>query len=86
MMLKEHILENYGDIRYTFGEGGSGGSIGQLAVTNAYPGSAPRSDPQRHIPGCLDDRVPRSSTAICCCATSRPSRRTCGPIPRSRPR
>ena len=38
MMLKEHIVENYGEIRYTFGEGGSGGSIGQLAVTNAYPG------------------------------------------------
>ena len=38
LMLKEHIVESYGSIRYTFGEGGSGGSIGQLAVTNAYPG------------------------------------------------
>ncbi|MGH2753164.1 MAG: DUF6351 family protein, partial [Actinomycetota bacterium] len=38
MMLKEHIVETYGEIRYTFGRGGSGGSIGQLTVTNAYPG------------------------------------------------
>lgn len=38
MMVKERIIEQFGDIRYTFGSGGSGGSIGQLAVSNAYPG------------------------------------------------
>ena len=38
MMLKEHIVERYGEIRYTFGEGGSGGSIGQHMVANTYPG------------------------------------------------
>lgn len=38
MMLKEHIVEDFGEIRYTFGEGLSGGSIGQLQVANAYPG------------------------------------------------
>jgi len=38
MMLKEHIIEDLGEIRYTFGEGLSGGSIGQLQVANAYPG------------------------------------------------
>jgi Tannase-like family of unknown function (DUF6351) len=38
MMLKEHIVDNYGEIRYTFGAGGSGGSIGQNMVANSYPG------------------------------------------------
>ena len=38
MMVKEHIIEDLGEIRYTFGEGSSGGSIGQLDTANAYPG------------------------------------------------
>jgi hypothetical protein len=38
MMLKEHIVDRYGTIRYTFGSGGSGGSIGQNMVANSYPG------------------------------------------------
>lgn len=38
MMLKEHIVERYGEIRYTFGTGSSGGAIGQHMVANAYPG------------------------------------------------
>ncbi len=38
MMLKEHIVDNYGTIRYTFGNGASGGSIGQNMVANSYPG------------------------------------------------
>lgn len=38
VMLKEHIVDNYGEIRYTFGTGGSGGSIGQNMVANSYPG------------------------------------------------
>jgi hypothetical protein len=38
MMLKEHITERYGDIRYTIGQGGSGGAIGQHVVANTYPG------------------------------------------------
>lgn len=38
MMLKEHIIEAYGEIRYTMGEGGSGGAIGQHMVANSYPG------------------------------------------------
>lgn len=29
MMMKEHITERYGDIRFTMGTGCSGGSIGQ---------------------------------------------------------
>ncbi len=38
IMLKEHIIETYGEIRYTIGSGCSGGSIGQHVVANAYPG------------------------------------------------
>lgn len=38
MMLKEHIVETYGEIRYTMAEGGSGGAIGQHMVANNYPG------------------------------------------------
>ncbi|MPZ87148.1 MAG: hypothetical protein GEU81_03545 [Nitriliruptorales bacterium] len=38
MMLRERIVEQYGEIRYTIGSGCSGGAIGQLMVANAYPG------------------------------------------------
>jgi hypothetical protein len=38
MMLKEHLIEDYGGIRYQMGVGCSGGSIAQLHMANAYPG------------------------------------------------
>jgi len=38
MMVKEHLIEEYGPIRFTFGQGGSGGSIQQLQIAGAYPG------------------------------------------------
>ncbi len=38
MMLKERIAETYGSIRYTIGQGCSGGSIEQYALTATYPG------------------------------------------------
>ena len=38
MMLKERVVETAGPIRYTMSTGGSGGAIGQLQVSNAYPG------------------------------------------------
>jgi uncharacterized tannase-like protein DUF6351 len=37
MMLKEHIIERYGPIRYTIGQGCSGGSY-QYMVASMYPG------------------------------------------------
>jgi len=37
MMLKEHIVETLGEIRYTLANGASGGSILQHLVANAYP-------------------------------------------------
>jgi len=38
MMMKEHIIENYGEIRYTIGNGCSGGSIQQLTAASIFPG------------------------------------------------
>ena len=38
MMVKEHIVEAYGEIRYTISQGGSGGSMSQHAVAEQYPG------------------------------------------------
>lgn len=38
MMAKEHLVERYGDVRYTIGTGCSGGSIAQQTIANAYPG------------------------------------------------
>lgn len=38
LMLKEHITEQYGEIRYTIGSGGSGGAIMQLTMASSYPG------------------------------------------------
>ncbi len=38
MMMKEHIIDTYGEIRYTIGNGCSGGSINQLTAASIYPG------------------------------------------------
>jgi len=38
VMIKEHIAENYGPIRFTIGDGCSGGSIMQHSISGAYPG------------------------------------------------
>jgi hypothetical protein len=37
-MVKERLVERYGEIRYTIGTGCSGGSIQQLVIATAYPG------------------------------------------------
>lgn len=38
MMLREHISETYGEVRYTIGAGASGGSMSQLSTAANYPG------------------------------------------------
>src|SRR4051794_222825 len=38
MMLKEHIIESFGPIRYTIGNGCSGGGLQQYMVASMYPG------------------------------------------------
>ncbi len=38
MMLKEHFIENYAVPQWTLGNGGSGGAIQQLLITQNFPG------------------------------------------------
>ncbi|KPQ01538.1 DUF6351 family protein [Marinobacter sp. HL-58] len=38
VMAKEHIIEQYGPVRYTIDTGCSGGAIAQQHIANAYPG------------------------------------------------
>lgn len=38
MMLKEHIIETYGEILFTVGQGDSGGALQQYLIADAYPG------------------------------------------------
>jgi hypothetical protein len=38
MMMKEKIIDEYGEIRFTMGAGCSGGSINQLTAASIYPG------------------------------------------------
>lgn len=38
VMVKERLIEQYGELRYTIGTGCSGGSIAQHHIANAYPG------------------------------------------------
>ena len=38
MMMKEHVVERYGEIRHTVSVGGSGGSVQQHYIASAYPG------------------------------------------------
>jgi hypothetical protein len=38
VMTKEHVIDHYGEIKWTIGSGCSGGSLVQQQVANAYPG------------------------------------------------
>src|SRR6267378_3542577 len=38
MMMKEHVVDTYGEIEYTLGNGCSGGSIQQNTVASTFPG------------------------------------------------
>jgi hypothetical protein len=38
MMMKEHIVDSYGEIKYTLGNGCSGGSIQQNTAASTFPG------------------------------------------------
>ena len=50
VMTKEHLIERYGEIRYTIGSGCSGGSLVQQQVANAYPGLYQGISPQCSFP------------------------------------
>jgi hypothetical protein len=38
MMLKEHVIDTYGPVRYTIGRGASGGALLQHLIADNYPG------------------------------------------------
>ena len=38
MMMKEHIIDTYGEMKFSMGFGCSGGSINQLTMTSIFPG------------------------------------------------
>lgn len=38
MRIKEHLIEHYGEVRYTMADGGSGGSMMQTVVASVMPG------------------------------------------------
>lgn len=38
MMVKEHVIEEFGPVTYTIGSGGSAGTMQQLLLANNYPG------------------------------------------------
>jgi nitrogen regulatory protein PII-like uncharacterized protein len=50
MMIKEHIAETYGAIRYTMSEGASGGSMQQNWITSDYPGLLDGIQPSQSFP------------------------------------
>jgi hypothetical protein len=49
MMLKEHIIEMYGPIRYTLATGGSGGAHQQNLIASNYPGLLQGIIPSQHF-------------------------------------
>ena len=62
MMIKEHIVERYGEVRYVIGEGCSGGSILQHLLANAYPGLIDGIQPSCSYP---DSRTTGLESADC---------------------
>lgn len=50
MMMKEHVVENYGEIRFTMANGCSGGSIQQNTVVSTFPGLLDGIQPSCNYP------------------------------------
>jgi hypothetical protein len=46
VMTKEHVIDTYGEVRWTIGSGCSGGSLVQQQVANAFPGLYQGISPQ----------------------------------------
>ncbi|MGI8492235.1 MAG: DUF6351 family protein, partial [Acidimicrobiales bacterium] len=53
MMVKEHIVDSYGDIAHTIGAGASGGAIQQYLAANNYPGLIDAGTPLFSFPDIL---------------------------------
>jgi hypothetical protein len=50
MMVKEHIIDDYGPVAHTIGVGGSGGAIQQHTAANMYPGLIDAATPMLSFP------------------------------------
>jgi hypothetical protein len=59
IMAKQHVIDEYGELRFTIGTGCSGGSLVQQSVANAYPGVY-----QGILPQCSFPDVWSSATEI----------------------
>ena len=53
MMVKEHIIDDYGDVDHTVGAGASGGAIQQYLAANNYPGLIDAGTPLFSFPDIL---------------------------------
>ena len=64
MMMKEHIVDNYGEIKYTVGNGCSGGSIGQNTVASIYPGLLDGIQPSCDFPDSITTGIEVSDCVL----------------------
>ena len=78
MMLKEHLTETYGAIRYTMSDGCSGGSMQQHWIASNYPGLLDGIQPLVQLPRHLGARCRRPRTATSSTTTSTAPRRSSG--------
>ena len=77
-MAKEHVIDHYGEIRWTIGSGCSGGSLVQQQVANAYPGPLPGDHARSAASPTRGPRRWSTRTTTCSSTTSRPrTRPTC---------
>ena len=53
MMVKQHFIQTYGDLVFTIGDGGSGGSIQQLQIAQDYPGLLDGLSPELPFPDAI---------------------------------
>jgi Tannase-like family of unknown function (DUF6351) len=64
MMMKEHIVDTYGEIKYTMGNGCSGGSIGQNTVASIYPGLLDGIQPSCDFPDSITTAIEVSDCVL----------------------
>ncbi|MEO7116169.1 MAG: DUF6351 family protein, partial [Caldimonas sp.] len=64
MMMKEHIVANYGEIKYTMANGCSGGSINQNTVTSTYPGLLDGIQPSCDFPDSITTGIEVSDCVL----------------------
>jgi hypothetical protein len=64
MMVKEHIIDSYGDVYHTISAGASGGAIQQYLVANNYPGLIDAGTPLLSFPDILSTAMTVSDCGL----------------------